>query len=510
MGKYAKDRNSERTSLLQMENCRARTFLLKGSSYCRFDLPIYFTFDELLHKVSNSLGNNRLARISKRASSYSDVNHTILHNKDGRYAWRPMQLIHPALYVDLVHMLTETENWQLLKGKLRKFSKNSRIACLSIPVEADPTSSHGPRRDQAAMVRQWWQEIEQRSIQLALKYQYAFHTDLADCYGSVYTHSIAWALHGKRTAKKEQNNRDLLGNKIDKCMRDMNNGQTNGVPQGSVAVDFIVELVLSYADSKIAKKARKAKIRNYRILRYRDDYRIFVNDPLHGHRILKIISEAMYSLGFKLNPSKTTSSDDVVSSSIKPDKTYWNGRVQSRVNLEKHILLIRELSKSFPESGSVARGLTEFEARVRHEPDQVDFAHEIISIVVDIALRNPRTYPVSAAIISNLLPCLDSDDRRRKVLKLIRTRFKETPNTGHLEIWLQRITHFLSGNLQYREPLCQLVAGKKRPIWNSEWICSPELKGMLNESPIVDFDKLREIDPTISPAEVDLFLSDPY
>jgi hypothetical protein len=39
-------------------------------------------------------------------SNYENVNYKLFTNKDGQYAWRLFQLIHPVLYVDLVHKIT--------------------------------------------------------------------------------------------------------------------------------------------------------------------------------------------------------------------------------------------------------------------------------------------------------------------------------------------------------------------------------------------------------------------
>ncbi|XOC62791.1 hypothetical protein MY519_10040 [Haemophilus influenzae] len=66
--------------------------------------------------------------------------------------------------------------------------------------------------------------MEQESICLSLEYEYVFDTDVADCYSSIYTHSIAWAIEGKDIAKK--NHRlTLLGNSIDKKFRTANMGK---------------------------------------------------------------------------------------------------------------------------------------------------------------------------------------------------------------------------------------------------------------------------------------------
>jgi RNA-directed DNA polymerase len=147
------------------------------------------------------------------------------------------------------------------------------------------------------------EELEQRSIEFALDYGYLIQTDITDCYGSIYTHSIAWAIHGKDVAKQEKQNKSLIGNIIDSDIQDISYGQTNGIPQGSVLMDFIAEILLGYADSELSGKIEDCAITDYHILRYRDDYRVFINNPQDGERIVKLLTKVMIDLGLKLNPS---------------------------------------------------------------------------------------------------------------------------------------------------------------------------------------------------------------
>jgi hypothetical protein len=53
------------------------------------------------------------------------------------------------------------------------------------------------------------------------------------------------ALYGKEEAK-DNRHKSSLGNDVDKLIRSMRYGQTNGIPQGSVLMDFIAEMVLGY------------------------------------------------------------------------------------------------------------------------------------------------------------------------------------------------------------------------------------------------------------------------
>lgn len=42
-------------TLLDLSNLEARNFLLKGESYCNFDLPKYFDFDQILKDTDKFL-----------------------------------------------------------------------------------------------------------------------------------------------------------------------------------------------------------------------------------------------------------------------------------------------------------------------------------------------------------------------------------------------------------------------------------------------------------------------
>ena len=61
-------------------------------------------------------------------------------------------------------------------------------------------------------------------------------------------------------------------------------------------MDFIAEMVLCYSDVLLTQKLQNIDRTEYRILRYRDDYRIFVNSPQIGEEILKNLTEVLIEL----------------------------------------------------------------------------------------------------------------------------------------------------------------------------------------------------------------------
>ena len=499
----ASRRSSER-SILEMTYAQARAFLLKPESYCNVDLPVYFQFGKLLSAVSKELLGKPLASIAGNPRDQEGVNYAMLSNKDGRHAWRPIQLIHPALYISLVKEMTSKDHWSVIRERFKEFQRPPNFKCLSIPLQ-----SLSKRRDKAAQLLNWWLGIEQGSIELALEYGHIFHADVTDCYAAIYTHSIAWAIHGKATAKKERKDKTLIGNIIDTHIQDMRHGQTNGIPQGSILMDFISELVLGYADLELSKQLAAAKVTEYRILRYRDDYRIFVNNPQVGEAILKALTEVLIDLGLKLNTSKTGGSALVVSASLKPDKRLWLRSRQGDRNLQKHLLVIHAHGIDFPNAGSLTVALTHFHERLS-KAKHVQNACVLISIVVDIAYGSPRTFPVCAAIISKLLSTLRSNGERVDVIKKIHAKLSQLPNTGHMEVWLQRISHSFDSGVEYKESLCKLVEGERVDIWNNSWITSKKLIAAIDPAAIVDSRKLHNLKPVIKPKEIEIFASDWY
>ena len=498
--------------ITNMDENGAKEFLLKGSSFFTLDLPKYFNFDNILLDVRKKVGNKSLENLCKlctksnnsnkktidRPDNYEKVNFKMINNKDGKYSWRPFEIIHPVIYVCLVNKMCNKDNWKLLKARFKQFQANKKIKCCSIPGEAN-----NKKATTKASILRWWSEYEQRTISLSLEYNYMASTDISNCYPSIYTHSVAWALHTKEVAKKERNN-GLLGNDIDKLLRAMSNGQTNGIPQGSVITDLIAEMVLGYADELLTVELEKnaPNITDYQILRYRDDYRIFCNSTNELEIILKILTETLATLNFKLNNEKTFYTSDIITESIKKDKNYrFKNPISKELNLQKQLFLIRDLGIQFPNPGSLVTLLMKiFREEIEPLQNRPNSYDQIISIVVDIMYKNPRTYPVCCAILSDILFFLN-DKKRDVIVNDILNKFSNVANTEYLEIWLQRVTIKYKSNQKYNCQLCNKVYNINNHIWNSDWL------GInIDESLIIDQDELKNMKIQICGEEVDRFI----
>ena len=289
------------TSIIELNATDARKALMASSSFSRLPIPFYFDFTELLAKTADAMHNAGGTRKKYQNGNYKirdieNVNYLLISNKDADLAWRPFELIHPVLYVELVNLIAEPSNWSFIQTRFRRFSQNPKIRCCSIP-QVNNSSQVAAE----SAILDYWSRFEQESIAESLKYKYVCLTDVANCYDSVYTHTISWAFHGKIEAKKNRGNRStpLLGDKIDKILQDMHYGQTNGIPQGNIISDLIVEIILGDADERLQKEMdekssspNRAKI-DFEILRYRDDYRIFTNSAEDAREVLLTFTKVL-------------------------------------------------------------------------------------------------------------------------------------------------------------------------------------------------------------------------
>ena len=489
-------------NIIELSNEKAKDFFLENKNYCSIDLPPYFKFDGLLKKISSELGNKNLSDYFDNGNpkDFEKVNHVIVGNKDGKYAWRPFSLIHPAIYVDLVNKITEKDNWKSLQNRFKEFKNDEKISCLSLPVVSQERKDN--TKDQ---ILTWWQEVEQESIRLALEYRYMFITDITNCYGSIYTHSIAWALHTKEISKEERENKNLLGNVIDNDIRRMNCGQTNGIPQGSVLSDFIAEMVLGYSDLLLSEELEE--IKDFKILRYRDDYRIFVNDSSTGERILKNLSEILLDLNFALNKEKTVKTDEIILSSIKKDKMalVCAGENKTYSTLQKELLSIYDFSLKYPNSGSLQILLNKFYDKFKKKSNLgKKEILVLISILTEIMYKNPRIIPVGAAILSIFFNFIKEKEEKKDLIKKIHEKFLRMPNTSLLEIWLQRMTYNIDDERDYKEKLCKKVNDKNTNIWENRWM-NKNFSNMIDQYDVVDREQIENLNDTISKSEFDIF-----
>ncbi len=520
-------------SILSLTHKEARSFFLMPSSYCTFDLPEYFTFGDVLKEAESIIKQegglkdccvlkdptkaNRESNILYPSNFY-EVNYTIFVNKDADLSWRPLQLIHPVLYVALVDLITEKDNWDQIVGRFKYFRKIKRIRCKSMPVCSNI-------RNDVQQISNWRKDVVNETLKKSIDFNYIYETDIANCYSSIYTHSITWALHGKEESKlllQKDKLKGKLGHSIDVMIQGMSYGQTNGIPQGSILMDFIAEMVLGYIDVKLEKGIKESKITNYHIIRFRDDYRIFVNTKEDGKQILKCLSDVAHDMGLRLNSSKTDSADSIVLKSVKKDKIALINDFRDYKSYVKrptapskqqtyyidYLLKIYTFSLDNPNSSQISAPLTElFESII--EPDKIHNKREMISIIADLAYRNPSVQLFRSYIgtVSKLIEPYATTTKKHLMGKFCK-KISRLANTDYLDIWMQRLMQPIGMQWNFSTKLCQIISGSRKELWNSDWM-KPDLKQRIEKCSIFDVSVLSAIPAVLSKKEINIF-SNPY
>ncbi|MBC2776764.1 antiviral reverse transcriptase Drt3b [Parasphingopyxis marina] len=134
--------------------------------------------------------------------------------------------------------------------------------------------------------------------------------DVSKCFDSIYTHSLPWAVLGKRPVKD-----DLKGSlstfpaMFDKLMQNLNHAETNGIIIGPEFCRIFAEIILQSVDVEVEKELRIAHgllhRHDYEIFRYVDDYYIFFNSDVDCEVIIDVIGHHLSGVKLSLNRSKT-------------------------------------------------------------------------------------------------------------------------------------------------------------------------------------------------------------
>ncbi|EMV5449353.1 RNA-directed DNA polymerase [Escherichia coli] len=505
--------------IYELTTGRALKYFLQHDSYTTLELPSYVDFSSLLEEINSAIDEGKINfQPDSKSLMGKNINYEVLVSKDGLYSWRRITLINPLYYVYFCKLITSSSNWNAIRNKFREFESNDLFLCSSIPVSKKNTSNV------AASVLNWWEDFEQKSLSLALEYEFMFSTDISNFYPSIYTHSFEWVFISKEEAKKKENNNNP-GRLIDTHIQMMMSNQTNGIPLGSTLMDTFAELILGEIDLQLRKKTEEQKITDYKVVRYRDDYRIFSSSKDDLDKISKCLVEVLGEFGLDLNSRKTELHDDIILHSLKSAKKEYI--IEKSFNsLQKMLYAIYLFSLKHQNSKITVRYLNDFLRKLFRKKKITNSGHQLdamLGIISSIMTKNPTTYPVGMAIFAKLLTFLyDDDELKFGKLQQLHCKLGKQPNTEMLDIWFQRVQGKIHTQWEgdYKTALCQRIndelKGKKTftidGLWDVEWIPGSaksknkqKILSILKKTKIVDLDAFEEMDNDITPEEVNLF-----
>ncbi|WP_440650145.1 RNA-directed DNA polymerase [Bacillus subtilis] len=191
---------------------------------------------------------------------------------------------HPLHYIKLSKVIEE--NWIELETHYEK----SKVSLTKIEF------SNGKLKNKYSFNKK--QDIRLDNLSFN---RYILSIDVNRYYPSIYTHSIPWALHTKAVAKANSKDMNYLGNKIDLEVRNMQDGQTMGIPIGPLTSAIIQEIIGTSIDEEFQKLMGK-EIPGFR---YTDDMEYYFSTLEEANKALSIMTKLLKDYNLDTNVEKT-------------------------------------------------------------------------------------------------------------------------------------------------------------------------------------------------------------
>jgi hypothetical protein len=188
-----------------------------------------------------------------------------------------------------------------------------------------------------------------KHVSAKLKYApFILRADIAQCFPSIYTHSISWAAHGIQESKSDTkvDSSTNTFNALDFFIRNGQQGNTRGVLVGPDAYRIIAEFVLSKIDDDLSKLVGDKIVG---AVRHVDDYFVGLRTEHEAESVLSHLREVLASYELNLNDFKTK-----IHSSLDPINDLWAQRLRVNIYYIGLYSNLRNIEHSISEAVTIA------------------------------------------------------------------------------------------------------------------------------------------------------------
>lgn len=403
-----------------------------------------------------------------------------VHFPKSEYTDRTFGVMHPEIHNDIaVHI---SRSWKKIVKAL--VPEDSMVSSYSFPI---PIDSENPGRvgklRSGRAIYEFIGMIDDDIASVAYRYTHLVKADIKNFYPSIYTHSIAWALHGKKKVRNNIRDNFLLGNRLDKLFQNASDGCTNGVPIGPVVSDIASEIIASAVDRILSKSIKEREI-TCELVRFKDDYRILVKSENDGRKTIKLLQAALKEYNLELSDSKTTITTlptglfrEWVSMYhvVHPRK---RRRYSWKEFRELYLAVIR-IDKACPGTGVIDRFLADIVSRKGNLKVKIQAPNlqKVLSMLLMLATLRVKTFPKVMAIIEAVIRSSFGKMHEAEIVKHLEEYLKTLSyddgeqRNKYLISW---ISYFLvSNNLKrrlsfkskYKDPITRSVFNNRAAIF---------------------------------------------
>jgi hypothetical protein len=156
----------------------------------------------------------------------------------------------------------------------------------------------------AVTMRTGFGERTSQRAQRMNRARYVLVSDVSEFYGSIYTHSLEWALDGKAAAKARiaSGGPSTLGSRLDKGVGGGQEGQTKGIPISPDTSLILAETILCAIDVEL-QRVYPESVR--RCLRFMDDFEYYASTQSEAEDVLMRWQSLLADYELTVNPAKT-------------------------------------------------------------------------------------------------------------------------------------------------------------------------------------------------------------
>ncbi len=343
------------------------------------ELPQVFTSTDLTVELANQIITGK----RRKKDGFDTIEYKLTRfNGVSRICSIP----HPAAYADLAICIRD--NWSSIKY----ISQNEKSVIK--PQKHD---------DGRIIIMDYESSIfrERRQLKSMFSRRFMVKTDISNCYPTIYSHAVPWALVGFDDAKKKKGQRTNWFNQLDEKVRWMKRNETQGIAIGPATSNIISEIILARIDEKA--------VDNPDYVKFIDDYTGYFSTESDAQKFIRELEDSLGKYKLLLNLKKTQIielpqplSDDWITELTlrlpKSNETY----TVTRNEAIRFLNFAVGLSKQSPDGSVMKYSLKSILKQSIEESAKIDILH----FALQLCFHNPILIP----LIKNILADLDENE----------------------------------------------------------------------------------------------------
>ena len=226
--------------------------------------------------------------------------------------------------------------------------------------------------------------------------RFMVRTDISNCFPSVYSHTVPWALVGFPEAKKKKGVRAEWFNQLDEKIRWFKRNETQGLAIGPATSNIISEIILARIDEKMRNDTA--------YVRFIDDYTGYFNTDDEARKFVRVLEDELGKYKLLLNAKKTQiielpqplEDNWITELTLRLPKTSGTDKV-SRNEAIRYLNFAVSLARQSPDGSVLKYALKSLLKQSVDDSAKVDILH----FALQLCFHHPILIPILAGILKD-------------------------------------------------------------------------------------------------------------